>query len=268
MSKPILVNESNVSLAWGKAVWEVRKNQYRPLCVSITDFKSDEIEEIPEIRTTLNSLLREKAIVSARETSETIFPYHYWSPKKPTQEELFTWYREKYLPRHRARARLTPSHITAETYFERLVAYKGYKEVGGEIEPETINQLERIINVYKHYSALGRNPSPSKFIATCLNPSTDNNNMSPYVSFPCLQQIGFSFAGGAVSVTGFYTIQYLMKRGYGNYLGLCYLGQFMARETGLPLARVNCFVGNPRVDSGFNKNNLGPILEYVEKSDE
>ena len=57
-----------------------------------------------------------------------------------------------------------------------------------------------------------------------------------------------------------------MKRGYGNYLGLCNLGQFMAKETGLPLARVNCFVGNPRIDN-FTQAELAPIWEATPEND-
>ena len=34
-------------------------------------------------------------------------------------------------------------------------------------------------------------------------------------------------------MTGFYATQYVVERAYGNYLGLCRLGEFMAHEMGL-----------------------------------
>jgi hypothetical protein len=34
--------------------------------------------------------------------------------------------------------------------------------------------------------------------------------------------------------------QHIFRRGYGNYIGLCRLGEFMARGLGLQLSRVTC----------------------------
>lgn len=261
MSDPFLISESNVSRAWLRAVKTVNENS-GPMCVSIVGLENG-VEETPEIRADLDSYLKEKQIISVRETSETIFPFHYWSLKKQNGSDLVSWYIEKYLPRHQARVRKRGAHIPRETYFERLVAYKGHQPSGDGIEPVPVNQLKRIIDTFHYYHALGKNPSPSKFIATCLNPSFDNTGMSPYLTFPCLQQVGFSFVGNTITVTGYYTIQYLVKRGYGNYLGLCHLGEFISKETGLPLTRVNCFVGNPRIDNADRKtvSNFIKLLE-------
>jgi len=264
MTDSTVINESNLSLAWAKAVQEASKAKNTPLCVSIFNFKNG-INEDQTIRSELDLLLKNKRLTSVRETSETIFPYAYWKQKNPTAENLVSWYVEKFLPRYRARIQKSCPNLLKETYFERLVAYKGYNQSTDGIEAKTINQLGKIIDTYKHYHAKGTNPSPSKYIATFLNPSLDNTNMSPYFKFPCLQQIGFSFANHEITISAFYTIQYLMKRGYGNYLGLCNLGLFMSKETCLPLARINCFVGNPRVDS-FNKIDLQAIFEYIENT--
>ena len=62
--------------------------------------------------------------------------------------------------------------------------------------------------------------------------------------FPCLQQVGFSRIGkSGLCITGYYPKEYIFDRGYGNYLGLCRLGQFMATGMGLELAQMTCFVG-------------------------
>lgn len=261
MSDSIQISENNLSIAWLKGLAEVLTHPNVPLCLSVFGLENG-IQEDSHIRETLNALLAGRGEVSIRETSETLFPYNFWLSKQPSSSELASWYTDRYLPRHRARVKKVKQGTPRETYFERLIAYPGFQESQSGITPVKINQLDRIISTYTHYSAKGKNPSPSKYIATCLNPSVDNVGLSPYVPFPCLQQVGFSFVGGSITVNGFYTIQYLMKRGYGNYLGLCYLGQFMSKETGLPLARVNCFVGNPRVD-GFSKKMLSPLLNLM-----
>ena len=41
-------------------------------------------------------------------------------------------------------------------------------------------------------------------------------------------------------MTGFYATQHIVEKAYGNYLGLCRLGQFMAHEMGLRLDRMTC----------------------------
>jgi len=35
-------------------------------------------------------------------------------------------------------------------------------------------------------------------------------------------------------------MQYLFERAYGNYLGLCRLGRFMAEQMGLSLVKMTC----------------------------
>ena len=254
MSDSIQISSNNVSIAWLQALRAVKKSPDKLLCVSILDLENG-IKEDPSIRDELNRLLKSHDEFSVRETSETIFPYNHWITKKPNSNELATWYIERYLPRHKARIKKVRAKTPRETYFERLISYEGHSKTNGSINIVKINQLERILSVFRLYHSQGTNPSPSKYIATCLNPSTDNTGNGRFVPFPCLQQVGFSFANNSVVVNGFYTIQYLMKRGYGNYLGLCHLGEFMSKETGLPLSRVNCIVGNPRIDS-FKKSEL------------
>ena len=259
-SDPIMISEESVSLAWGKALKAACENQNRPLSVSIAGFSGNEPLENLEIRNVLDELFRRKKVVSVLETSETIFPYNRWRRSKESINSLSSWYLERYLPKHRGRCRRRKL-IVKETYFERLIAFKGFKNQKKGLQDILINQLKKILFVYNHYKKIKNKPSPSKYIASLYNPSTDALNLSPYVPFPCLQQVGFVFSDGAVTVNGYYTIQFLMKRGYGNYLGLCRLGQFMAHETQLRFGRMNCFVANPRID--YPKRELDEVLAAI-----
>ncbi len=51
-----------------------------------------------------------------------------------------------------------------------------------------------------------------------------------------------------MAVNGFYAMQYLFERAYGNYLGLCRLGNFVAHELGRELVQMNCMIGIGKVD--------------------
>jgi N-glycosylase/DNA lyase len=55
-----------------------------------------------------------------------------------------------------------------------------------------------------------------------------------------LQQLSFAPSGKELTVTGYYMLQYAVDRAYGNYLGLCRLGRFMAQQMDLRLKRVIC----------------------------
>jgi hypothetical protein len=67
------------------------------------------------------------------------------------------------------------------------------------------------------------------------------------MGFPCLQQVIFVPLGpsgrNGLMVNAFYATQYMFEKAYGNYLGLCRLGTFMAHYMGLKFVRLSCTVG-------------------------
>jgi hypothetical protein len=86
--------------------------------------------------------------------------------------------------------------------------------------------------------------------------------------FPCMQQVAFAPDGdqGTLSVSAFYASQYLFKRAYGNYLGLCRLGRFVAHEMGLRLERVTCYVGFAHLDDTPGKLALRELDEQLREA--
>ena len=76
--------------------------------------------------------------------------------------------------------------------------------------------------------------------AGLFDPHKDHTHQ-PMRGFPCLQQVSFARCGNTgLSITGYYATQYVVERAYGNYLGLCRLGRFMAHEMGLRFERMVC----------------------------
>jgi hypothetical protein len=59
-------------------------------------------------------------------------------------------------------------------------------------------------------------------------------------------------------VNAFYAMHYLVERAYGNYVGLCRLGQFVAHELRLPLVRMTCIAGIATCE--VSKRKLGSLL--------
>jgi hypothetical protein len=53
--------------------------------------------------------------------------------------------------------------------------------------------------------------------------------------------------GGGLGVNAFYATQQIVRKAYGNLLGLCRLGHFVASQTALTLERVTMFVGCEKI---------------------
>ena len=204
--------------------------------------------EIPAIRSALDaSLGAEDRRLSCQEVANTIFPNSLWNPQRP-RADLY----KRYLSIiHRVRKHRGNRY---GVYFQRLISFGSTDEA-----KESVNQLEFIISTW-----LGGNRRRSALQASLLDPWVDHTNQ-PVRGFPCLQQVAFAPGrDGSLTVTGFYAKQYIYERAYGNYLGLCRLGHFMAHEMGLTLSRVVC-IATPaaRVHS---KKHLSKLAYQVESA--
>jgi hypothetical protein len=214
-SRPVLIDDTNLSRAWVRAVATGSARGVESLTpLVVTD---GQLPLVPAVTAQIEGALRAKGLPSSHTTANTIFPSG-WNRARP-RAELFERYK-RMLPRiHRHTAN------RYGVYFERLVAFG----------PDKRNQLEYIISTYE-----GKNHRNSALQATILDPERDQTNQ-PVRGFPCLQQVSFtSEHHNSITVTGYYATQYLMTRGYGNYIGLCRLGQFVAHELGQPCVRMTC----------------------------
>ena len=140
-------------------------------------------------------------------------------------------------------------------YFERLISF------GHDDDYKCgINQLEHVIETWKR-----GNHRRTALQAALFDPHQDHSHQRQR-GFPCLQQVAFAHNGSRkLTVTGFYATQYVFERAYGNYLGLCRLGLFMAHEMGLRLDRVTC-IATPAVRGKLPKSKLEPLAKRVEAS--
>ena len=123
--------------------------------------------------------------------------------------------------------------------------------------PNNGNQLEYIISQYKSRTGVRR----SMFQASIFDPARDHV-IDPRIPFPCLQHVSFIPQNKSLIMNAFYATQLLFNKAYGNYLGLCKLGDFMAHEMGLTFERMNCFVGVAKMDNIPKKC---PTLEELKK---
>ena len=249
MTKPVLIDRANLSLAWAAAFMSIRStsgHRLMPLTISFEGISGDVIEE-PSIRTALDAALAASDMQKVQTVANTIFPQALWRAAKGDRQAFYANYRENF-PDYVA---MEPNKNRRGLYFGRLIAYDVDPKDGERLAyvpegaiPENGNQLEFIIQRCK------KGVRVSAFQASVFDPARDHT-AAAQLGFPCLQHVTFvpDFHDGSLGLNAFYATQQLFEKGYGNYLGLARLGMFVAAETGLHLTRVSCFVGVEKMES-------------------
>lgn len=233
---PFVVNEPCLSRAWAQAFLHIIDNsgkEITPLVLSVTGFQDKGVAvEDAALRQALDELLILKNMQNVEDVAYTIFPERLWQMSGGNRAKLFEYYRLAF-PRYQAMNRKLNGR---GLYFERLTSYSKDAPCAG-------NQLEWIISQHNNRSGVRR----SMFQATTFDPVRDHV-ASSQLGFPCLQHVTFEPTDDGLVANAFYATQLILKKGYGNYLGLARLAAFMAHEMGMPLARLNVMVGIEKLD--------------------
>ncbi len=231
---PLIINENNISVAWAKALLAglSPEKELIPLILTVNELNNKENWEDLEIRSLLDSNLKKLGKQSCKTVASTIFPESLWNAKA-NREQLYERY-FKILP-----AIKKCSKNRHGVYFERLI---DFNESGNLNEAN--NQLEHVI-----LTRLNGNHRRSALQVSIYDPKRDQSNQRQ-LGFPCLQHITFVPHADekGLTINAFYATQYLFERAYGNYLGLCNLGRFVAHELNLELIQMNCMVGIAKED--------------------
>lgn len=199
-------------------------------------------EEEPKIRAELDALLAREGMQPVHTVANTIFPTFLWNPAAD-RRVLFERYR-RIVPRlHKA----SPKNRRG-IYFERMMS-------GGPKGKE--NQLDFAISTYLSRKGVRR----SVLQVGVFDPNRDHS-AAALLGFPCLQHLTFAPTDAGLSVNAFYATQYLVEKAYGNYIGICRLGRFVAHEMQLPLAQVMCVTGIAECE--VSKSKLSKVLAAVD----
>lgn len=222
LDKPFYFEDANLSRVWQCALSAAvvpHQAKLTPLVITVSGFEDGVPVETLAIRQLLDRVLQEHKESTTETVANTIFPQSLWNRALP-REALFKRYR-RLIPRLKKKSSSNRNGL----YFQRLVAF-------GDEEK---NQLDFIIETY-----LRGNHRQSALQAAILDPKQDHTHQRQR-GFPCLQQVAFTTIDNKfLGITGFYATQYLFEKAYGNYLGLCRLGHFVATELGLELTRMTC----------------------------
>lgn len=248
-SSPLLLDENNLSLVWARAFLHIIDNpgkEISPLIVSVTGFSDGVPHEDQSVRKALDLSLEETGNQQVHTVANTIFPESVYRLAKYNRHQLYEIYL-KTLPRYKA---LEKAKNRRGLYFERLIAF--------DQTARNSNQLEFIISEYINRKGGKRR---SMLQASTFDPRRDHVR-DAQLGFPCLQQISFVPEGNELTLNAFYATQQIFQKAYGNYLGLCRLGHFMAQEMGLTFSRMTCISGVEKLDKiAKNSSALNSLIE-------
>jgi hypothetical protein len=231
INQTTLIQGDNLSSAWAKAVsacYDATGASLSPVVVEFPVSAESELE-IDFVRSTAERYVKTLTpkLLGVESVSNTIFPQSLWERCGNDRQALY----EKYV-RCLPIIKRTPANRRG-VYFERMIAYS-------KSETETINQVEQIISTWREHN----NHRHAAHQIGIFDPRKDHSH-SRILGFPCLQQVAFHATGrngeNGLEVTGFYATQTLLEKGYGNYLGLYRLGQFIAQAMNLSLSKIVCF---------------------------
>jgi hypothetical protein len=248
----MLVDECSLSRAWAKVFLHILDHpgtSVSPLVVSVHGFGAN---GAPAEDLTLRSALDDCLKISGKRDSETvawtIFPESIWRLAQGDRHRFYDLYLKTW-PHWRA---MNPQANRRGLYFERLINYG---------RGEHSNQLEWIISSFQSRRGVRK----SMLQASVFDPARDHVP-DAQLGFPCLQHVTFVPDGDGLVVNAFYATQQLFDKAYGNWLGLCGLGHFMAQAMGLQLVRMNCFVGIEKLERiTKGAESLDPIIDAARR---
>lgn len=245
-----IIHGSDVAEVWTRLfarAMEPGCDHLGPTMVRIrTDDARQMVESDSPVRSAIDAVLRVAGSPRVKETASLIFPYSPWRAKLSDIDALTTWYVGEFMPRLKV---IAPSQFR-HTYFERMVDFDGT----GTSDSSGNNQLKFILDRCAETSERRTHFRQSGLQVSIFDPRRDHTR-SAQKNFPCLQQLGFYFLeDGSLGLSAYYPTQVIVERAYGNYLGLCQLGVFMAHQLEVPFREFVCFVGSPRLN--FKKKDL------------
>jgi hypothetical protein len=246
------VTGSTVSDAWLRTVISVNDAPDKRCHHAVTRIAQPDTH-VPAIRAAADWLSERLGYPAIDTVANTIFPEEL-AATCTDHEELTDRYRRIYeLVRELDKAN------RRGTYFGRLVSYptlQGPHDQLGELLRKLRTELASGAPKSARYEINTSLPttgsdqeSGPELVACQAVPIYSAGNDNSAMSFPCLSFCSFQLDGGTLHMVAHYRSQYLIQRGYGNYLGLSRLLCYVCRTVDLHVGQLMVVAGSVRVDA-------------------
>lgn len=255
-----VIQGENLSTAWLETVDLVLDGPNQKRFHTVT-FVADPLAEVAEIRTACDALLASLGKPGVETVANTIFPSGLAALSK-SAEDLVARYRTAY-----TRLRRFPGNHKG-TYFGRIISYPAADGPRDQLGP-LIRKLRQestaptgAMSARYEVSLVSALPDTDIAVPVCV-PGSDNNTRG----FPCLSLCSFQLINRRLHLIVHYRYEYLVQKGYGNYLGLARLLAYVATSAGLDIGQLTIVAGRICVDGGRRAiaQHLGSFLSSVSR---
>jgi thymidylate synthase len=196
------------------------------------------LPEVEPIRTAFDALLIELDHQPIDEVRNTIFPVD-TAEDTGGPAELAADYVEHY-----DFIRLLGSEHG--TYFGRVVAHP---RSGGEAGPQLVHTIEKLKKAKKgkRWKAIYE-----------VNIYSEEHDRNIKRGFPCMSHLAFQLDGERVDCLATYRSHDMIKKAYGNYLGLAELQRYVADQSGFEPGELSVLAGHAAIE-GLNRAQLDEL---------
>jgi hypothetical protein len=240
----------DLSSAWLQTLRTVRAARGGVMFHVVTQIEAP-LPERKDVRDAADALLTAMGRPSVRTVANTIFPQAMAAVSRDS-----TQLAERYTAAYSIIRGLDKGNMYG-TYFGRLVAYPRGENAQDQLTP-LINKLRRELAVTAPKTAryeVGI-AAPEDVANDDGDVGAGGGDLQVYIpgqdnralAFPCLSSCSFQLDGDRLHLAAMYRSQFLVQRGYGNYLGLANLQAYIAGEAGLTPGRLTVLAGRARAD--------------------
>jgi len=219
------------------------------LLVRVLDPTNEDLAVREAVQQLINEINRgrpeSKRLPDIETTRNTIFPAR-WATRHPRPADLAAHYRSYYT---KDGLRGFPGNKDG-TYFGRIVSYPRSEEDSAEHSGDQLTETVRKLRVEL---ATGQAKS-SRYEINIYNERLDRSPMS----FPCLAHLSVHLHEKELHVQAIYRNEYLVERGYGNFLGLAELQHYLATTVGVEVGELLMTIGHAELDA--NKTPIRALL--------
>jgi thymidylate synthase len=200
------------------------------------------LPEIEAIRAAFDVLLTEFDHQPIDEVRNTIFPVD-TAEDTDSPEELATDYVEHY----DFIKRLGSEH---GTYFGRVVAHP---RAGDDFGPQLVHTMEKLrqARTGKRWKAIYE-----------VNIYSEEHDRKIKRGFPCMSHLAFQLDGDRVDCLATYRSHDMVKKAYGNYLGLAELQRYVAHQSGFEPGELSILAGHAAIE-GLNRPQLDELRALI-----
>lgn len=245
------VEAENLSEGWLAAALALHRAPGKKLIHLLVRIAQPQVE-VGEIRAAAAALIaaenegrKEKDEMPTVETTRnTIFPAA-WARRMAEPADLGKYYRGRYTKE--GLRGFGPNK--AGTYFGRIVRYPR-----DEKENEYGDQLASVVDKLRTELAISASIS-SRYE---INIFSEQQDEKLRMGFPCLAHVSLHLHEGKLAMQAIYRNEYIVARGYGNFLGLAELLSYIAASVGVETGELVMTIGHGEMDA-----NTGPAEECL-----